>query len=54
MDLAHFGPIQSFPDVPYSLYNPTWANLATPECTMIPPVAEFGLNMNELIFAQVY
>ncbi len=29
-----------------------WANPTTPEYTMIPPVAEFGFNMNELIFAQ--
>ncbi len=35
------------------LYRTIWANLTNPECTMIPPVAEFCFNMNELIFVQV-
>ena len=34
-------------------YTTLWANLTTPEYTKIPPLAEFGFNMNELIFAQV-
>ncbi len=35
------------------LYATLWANPAYPECTMSPPVAEFGFNRNKLIFAQV-
>ncbi len=35
------------------LYTTLWAKHTTPECTMTPPVAEFGFNMNEPIFTQV-
>ena len=35
------------------LYTTLWATHTNPECTMIPPVAEFGFIMNELIFVQV-
>ena len=35
------------------LYTILWENLTNPECTMTPPVAEFGFNMNKLIFVQV-
>ena len=35
------------------LYTILWKNLTNPEFTMTPPVAEFGFNMNKLIFVQV-
>ena len=35
------------------LYTTLWANHTNSECTMSPPVAEFGFIMNEPIFVQV-
>ena len=35
------------------LYRTLWANPTNPKCTMIPPVAEFGFNINKHIFSQV-
>ncbi len=35
------------------LYTTLWINPNDPECTMIPPVAEFGFNGNKIILVQV-
>ncbi len=35
------------------LYTTLWTNANNPECTMTPPVAEFGFYVNKNIFTQV-
>ncbi len=52
MDLANFGPSSAFQmyQIPYTVI---WTNANNSDCSMIPPVAEFGSEVNKNILIQV-